>query len=472
VGNGNDYVLLGNGQDSVTLGGGLVNVMVGTGSDTINVGVGSSTGSGTIIAGNGNHSITVGNGSYTIVSGDVSNATITAGNGNNIIEVGSGTNTITVGGGEDYIEVNDNASSRTYITVAGTGSDFITIGCGSWSITNQATGHTITGSGAYSTTIGDPVNLGLSETASNPTPFVNGFETFTLQVQNSGPDAAPYVQIADLLPTGLTLISAATDAGSGETYNSTTGVWTIPNLQDGATATLTLVAQVETTDTITNTATLTAVGEPNLGLVNQVSATVSPTSTATSHDYYNLFSNTDGNVVLFGAHSGSATIPVNGLGVTGDQQIVALNTSNNATALTVTDGNTSATTQISNISILDLSAQSGSTNSTTSANGNTVTLSANDILNVSNETLANLVAGDSSFNQLASQPGVSASDKIMLIKGDSANTVTFAEGGWSSVGSVTDSQGHSYAGYTHAGTNGSEALALISTDITHIVGHT
>ena len=58
--------------------------------------------------------------------------------------------------------------------------------------------------------------------------------------------------VADLLPAGLTFVSATPSTGS---YNSGTGVWTVGNLANGASASLSLVATVTTHTSLTNTAT-------------------------------------------------------------------------------------------------------------------------------------------------------------------------------------------------------------------------
>jgi uncharacterized repeat protein (TIGR01451 family) len=100
-------------------------------------------------------------------------------------------------------------------------------------------------------------DLELTQTVSNPTP--NGGEnvTFTLKLNNKGPENTNSVAVRDQLPTGLTFVSATPSLGS---YNSSTGVWTVGRINSGSNATLNLVARVQTTptSTITNTAQVTA----------------------------------------------------------------------------------------------------------------------------------------------------------------------------------------------------------------------
>jgi uncharacterized repeat protein (TIGR01451 family) len=75
---------------------------------------------------------------------------------------------------------------------------------------------------------------------------------------NGGPDQATGVSVTDLLPAGLTFQSAT--ASTGTSYNNTTGVWTIGSVNSGANATLSIVARVDSTAAIVNTAQVTASG--------------------------------------------------------------------------------------------------------------------------------------------------------------------------------------------------------------------
>ena len=67
-------------------------------------------------------------------------------------------------------------------------------------------------------------DLALTKTVSDPTPNVGDTITFTVTLTNQGPDAATGVQVTDLLPAGLTFVSATPSQGS---YISGTGVWTV-----------------------------------------------------------------------------------------------------------------------------------------------------------------------------------------------------------------------------------------------------
>ncbi|RIJ41670.1 CARDB domain-containing protein [Pontibacter oryzae] len=83
-------------------------------------------------------------------------------------------------------------------------------------------------------------------------PYYNGRDiTYTVSVKNNGPMDAVNSTIQYTLPAGLTRISATPATGS---YNTTSNIWTIPSLANGATTTLTLVARPTTTGSLTSTA--------------------------------------------------------------------------------------------------------------------------------------------------------------------------------------------------------------------------
>ena len=99
-------------------------------------------------------------------------------------------------------------------------------------------------------------NLAVTKTVDNAAPDNNDLITFTIVASNTGPDAATNVEVTDLLPAGLQLGTATSQAGTN--YNQTTGEWTIPSLASGASATLTLTATATTSGLKTNTAQITA----------------------------------------------------------------------------------------------------------------------------------------------------------------------------------------------------------------------
>ena len=87
---------------------------------------------------------------------------------------------------------------------------------------------------------------------------VGGTVTYTVTAHNNGPDTATNITINDIIPTGLTGVTVTPSTGS--TYNSTTGVWTIPSLAYNTNDTLTItgiasaaMAGLNTTNTATQT---------------------------------------------------------------------------------------------------------------------------------------------------------------------------------------------------------------------------
>lgn len=98
-------------------------------------------------------------------------------------------------------------------------------------------------------------DLSLTKTVDNPSPNIGDNVTFTLTLANAGPDGATGVAVGDSLPVGMTFVSSTPSQGS---YDSGTGVWTVGSVANGGTATLQILASVDSSGTITNTAEVTA----------------------------------------------------------------------------------------------------------------------------------------------------------------------------------------------------------------------
>ncbi|MFH6960606.1 hypothetical protein ACHRV1_24670, partial [Flavobacterium aquidurense] len=79
---------------------------------------------------------------------------------------------------------------------------------------------------------------------------------FTVTARNLGPSNAEGVSVTDKLPVGLTVVSSLAPAGTS--YDSTTGIWTISGLDNGASAVLTITARVNTPGNYNSTATITS----------------------------------------------------------------------------------------------------------------------------------------------------------------------------------------------------------------------
>lgn len=115
------------------------------------------------------------------------------------------------------------------------------------------------------------VDLRIAKTVNNAVPFVGTNLVFTLTVSNLGVIDATGVLVNDLLPAGYTFVSAVPSIG---TYVNGTGIWTIGNLTNGATATLAITARVNATGSYANTAKVTG-NEEDPELANNTS-TVTP----------------------------------------------------------------------------------------------------------------------------------------------------------------------------------------------------
>ncbi len=112
----------------------------------------------------------------------------------------------------------------------------------------------------------------VTESVDAASPLVGQRVTFTITGVNVGPGLATNVVINDLLPTGLSLVSATASTG---VYNSATGNWTIPSLPLGPPtqpATLIVVATVDTASVVTNAATLTALLQPDINPANNTAS--------------------------------------------------------------------------------------------------------------------------------------------------------------------------------------------------------
>jgi uncharacterized repeat protein (TIGR01451 family) len=98
-------------------------------------------------------------------------------------------------------------------------------------------------------------DIEVDQNVNTTTPNYQDEITITITTTNNGPDNATGVQITDQLPAGLTYISHNTTTG---TYDPTTGIWNIGNLNNGENAILTIIAKINTTGTIKNLANKTS----------------------------------------------------------------------------------------------------------------------------------------------------------------------------------------------------------------------
>jgi uncharacterized repeat protein (TIGR01451 family) len=127
---------------------------------------------------------------------------------------------------------------------------------------------------ASATSVAQQADLGVTKTVSNAAPVIGSTITFTVTVSNAGPGTATNVTLSDLLPSGLTFVSATPSQGS---YNSATGAWIVGSVAPSSSATLVIAAQLTVPAPVTNTATITHADQldPNTAN-NQASVTVAP----------------------------------------------------------------------------------------------------------------------------------------------------------------------------------------------------
>ncbi len=115
-------------------------------------------------------------------------------------------------------------------------------------------------------------DLAIAQTINNCTPKVGDNVIFHLTATNNGLSNNTSVRVNDLLPSGYTFVSKA--PSSGTTYDNSTGVWTIGNLNSGASATLDITATILASGSYTNTASIT--GYENDPVSTNNSASVLP----------------------------------------------------------------------------------------------------------------------------------------------------------------------------------------------------
>ena len=131
-----------------------------------------------------------------------------------------------------------------------------------------------TNNSASATETPQRADLAITKTVNPTAPNVGDTVTYTVTLTNKGPDTATDISVTDLLPAGLTLVSATPSLGS---YDSVSGLWTIASLASGGQATLTLDAVVAGPTPQTNTATITGADQFDpVKTNNSASATETP----------------------------------------------------------------------------------------------------------------------------------------------------------------------------------------------------
>lgn len=121
--------------------------------------------------------------------------------------------------------------------------------------------------------ISPSADLAISKIVDNATPQLFDTVTFTIDVVNKGDDEAADVIVADMLPSGYAFVGSTPSVGS---YDPVTGLWTLGNLANGASASLQLATTVMPTRDYANTADVSALERDLYPDNNTAEATVTP----------------------------------------------------------------------------------------------------------------------------------------------------------------------------------------------------
>jgi uncharacterized repeat protein (TIGR01451 family) len=127
-------------------------------------------------------------------------------------------------------------------------------------------------------TLTPQADLAVMKSVSDSAPSVGNTITFTITLTDNGPSSATGVQVSDLLPAGLTFVSANLSQG---TYDPATGLWNVGPVANGAHRTLTVQALAASPGTETNSATISHADQfdPDTGNdTSTVSILVTPSS--------------------------------------------------------------------------------------------------------------------------------------------------------------------------------------------------
>src|SRR3989339_993461 len=96
--------------------------------------------------------------------------------------------------------------------------------------------------GFYTPVVEEEADLKIEKTSNVTNANCGDNVTYTIKVTNQGPNTAANVSVNDILPASLLYQSATVSQGS---FNSTSGLWTVGTLANGAVATLTLTVKID-----------------------------------------------------------------------------------------------------------------------------------------------------------------------------------------------------------------------------------
>jgi uncharacterized repeat protein (TIGR01451 family) len=123
-------------------------------------------------------------------------------------------------------------------------------------------------------------DLAVAKSVDVPTPQVGDTVTFTVALTNRGPSAATGVSVQDLLPAGLSFVSATPSQG---TFSSITGLWTVGSVPTTTSPSLQIRAKLTAVGRWVNTASIAGADQFDPNTVNNTaSVTVPRTPTQTT----------------------------------------------------------------------------------------------------------------------------------------------------------------------------------------------
>ncbi|MCW3466162.1 gliding motility-associated C-terminal domain-containing protein [Chitinophaga nivalis] len=146
---------------------------------------------------------------------------------------------------------------------------------------NEKDNHPTDNQSAITTPTPIPVaDLQVTKTVDQSIPGTGDIVHFTITVKNNGASKATHVQVTDLLESGFTFRQATADKGS---YTPQTGIWNIGTMQANETVVLQVSAQVNTTGSYTNTATVKGAEKDPATTNNSSTVIVKPTPVVDLH---------------------------------------------------------------------------------------------------------------------------------------------------------------------------------------------
>lgn len=264
------------------------------------------------------------------------------------------------------------------------------------------------------------VDLAITKTAVTSTVGVGGKATYTLAVTNNGPLDVTGVEVDDDLPVGLTL---ATTGNPGSIASNVTVnrdfIWTVGNLANGQTATVSVIVDVASTFTpatgVTNTATIAVARLTGFTDTNSANDTATA-QVAVEPRFDLLITKDDGVTTVAAGQQYSYTITVNNAGPSAASNVVISDTL--PTGLQFV----SATSNSTSIGSATGQAYSATIASLASGETRTITLTVLALASITGTSIANTatVTADNASTQETGTRANSATDTDTLTR-----TVTY-----------------------------------------------